>query len=85
MEIILPKEKFKELKKLDETGIIKLIEENIEKAEETLKAERESFLNEKKAKLEEKLKEIEEQLEALEMFYEKALKDKEFMREMGEK
>ncbi|AMM54950.1 hypothetical protein TQ32_02380 [Pyrococcus kukulkanii] len=74
--IVLPREEWKRLRKLDVEMIIR---ENIEKVEETLMAEYEEFLLKKKAKLEKKLEELEKDLERLRRFYEKALQEKELM------
>ncbi|NJE25125.1 hypothetical protein E3E22_00465 [Thermococcus sp. MV5] len=82
IEIRVEKEKFKELKNVD---ITELIKKNLSKAERTLQAEREIFLLKTKVKLEEKLQEIEAELEELRKFYEKALEDKELMLEMRKK
>ncbi len=73
--IVLPKESFKALKG---KNISALLRENLPKTEETLRAEREEFLREKIAGLEERLLKM-EGLQELREFYEKALRDREFM------
>ncbi|WP_297487322.1 hypothetical protein [Thermococcus sp.] len=75
IEIVLPRESFKALKGKDLNALLR---ENLPKTEETLRAEREEFLREKIAGLEERLLEM-RGLQELREFYEKALKDKEFM------
>ncbi|WP_297091333.1 hypothetical protein [Thermococcus sp.] len=76
IRIVLPREKFKALRGKD---IASLLHESLPRVEDTLKAEREEVLLERTAKLEEKLMEMEGEIEELREFYEKALRDKEFM------
>lgn len=76
IRIVLPREKFKSLNGRDLEALIK---EHLPKVEEMLKAEREEILGEKVKALEEKLPEMESELEELREFYEKALRDREFM------
>jgi len=74
--VILEREKFKELKGRD---VVSLILQNLPKVEKTLEAEREEFLREKIGKLKERLERMNSEIEELREFYEKALRDKEFM------
>ena len=76
VEVKLPREKFKEIKRKD---VNTALQENLPKVEETLRAERERFLRERIARLEEKLRGMEAEIEELKEFYEKALKDKKTM------
>ncbi|BAA30113.1 115aa long hypothetical protein [Pyrococcus horikoshii OT3] len=75
--IIVPRDKFKELKRSD---IKKLITDNLDNVRETLIAEYEEYLLEKREKLIEKLNEMESKIAELRKYYEKALKDNEILK-----